>query len=154
MMEGCLACDLSAGRRELPGGCIYVGRLWAVEHCISPLPVGTLICKPRRHCEHVWELTSEEAEELGPLLRRATQVIQQLSQPNQVYVCLWSHAGWQPGHIHFVLQPVWRAQAEQHTQPGPLLQAELFAANQAPLAVEVALYADQARALFARSSQA
>ena len=153
MVEGCLACDLSAGRRELPGGSIYTGHLWAVEHCVGPLPVGTLICKPRRHCEHIWELTAEEADELGPLLRRATQVIQQLSQPDQVYVCLWSHAGWQPGHIHFVLQPVWRAQAEQHSQPGPLLQAELFAANQAPSTVEVTLYADQARALFASSSQ-
>lgn len=143
-MEECLACDLSAGRRELPGGRIYTSRFWMVEHCIGPLPVGTLICKPRRHCEHVWELTIEEAEELGPLLRRATLVIQQLSQPDQVYVCLWSHAGW---------QPVWRAQAEEHTQPGPLLQAEMFAANQAPPVAEVALYADRARALFASSRQ-
>lgn len=151
-MEGCLACDLSAECRELPGGCIYTGQYWVVEHCVGPLPVGTLICKPRRHCEHVWELTTEEAEELGPLLRRVTRVIQQLSLPDQVYVCLWSHAGWQPGHIHFVLQPVWRAQAAQHPQPGPMLQVELFSAHQAPPANEVALYADQARNLFASSN--
>ncbi|MHB1355577.1 MAG: HIT family protein [Anaerolineae bacterium] len=151
MMEGCLACDLSAGRSELPGGCIYASRYWVVEHCVGPLPVGTLICKPRRHCEHVWELTHDEAEELGPLLRQTTRVIQELSQPDQVYVCLWSHAGWQPGHIHFVLQPVWRALAAQHPQPGPMLQVELFAANQAPPVAELAKYADQARILFTGS---
>jgi diadenosine tetraphosphate (Ap4A) HIT family hydrolase len=150
-MENCLACDLTAGRRILPGGCIYASRHWVVEHCIGPLPVGTLICKPRRHCEHVWELTTEEAGELGPLLFLATRVINQLSQPDQVYVCLWSHAGWQPGHIHFVLQPVWRSQSEQHTYPGPMLQVELFTANQAPPPDEVASYADKARVLFASS---
>lgn len=150
-MENCLACDLSAGKRELPGGVIYSSCFWVIEHCIGPLPVGTLICKPRRHCVHVWELTDDEAEELGPLLRDASRVIQQLSQPDQVYVCLWSHAGWHPGHIHFVLQPVWRDQAAQHTQPGPMLQVELFEANQAPPAAEVERYADKARGLFADS---
>jgi diadenosine tetraphosphate (Ap4A) HIT family hydrolase len=150
-VENCLACDLSAGKRELPGGVICSSRFWVIEHCIGPLPVGTLICKPTRHCVHVWELTDEEADELGPLLRDASRVIQQLSQPDQVYVCLWSHAGWQPGHIHFVLQPVWCGQAAQHPQPGPMLQVELFAANQAPPAAEVELYAEKARSLFADS---
>jgi galactose-1-phosphate uridylyltransferase len=34
--------------------------------------VGTLIVKPRRHVEYVWELSEEEVVELGPLLRATT----------------------------------------------------------------------------------
>ena len=59
-MEGCLACDLAAGRQELPGGRIYQTEHWLVEHCVGPLPVGTLVLKPRRHCLHIWDLKDAE----------------------------------------------------------------------------------------------
>ncbi len=146
-MKGCLACDLSEGRRELPGGAVYTESCWAVEPCVGPLPVGTLIVKPRRHITHIWELNAEEAAELGPLLARVSGVIQQIAQPDQVYVCLWSHAGWAPGHIHFVLQPVWKEQQAEYPLPGPMLQVELFQANQAPERALVEGFAERARAL-------
>ena len=104
-VEGCLACDLTSGRQALPGGRIYASEYWSVEHCIGPLGVGALIVKPVRHCLGVADLTAEETAELGSLLQRTTATIEQIAQPDQVYVCLWSHAGWTPGHIHFVLQP-------------------------------------------------
>jgi diadenosine tetraphosphate (Ap4A) HIT family hydrolase len=78
---------------------------------------------------HVSDLTVEEAAELGPLLQRVAQVIQTLATADQVYVCLWSHAGWQPVHIHFVLQPAWNSQAERYSGPGPSLQVSMFAAR-------------------------
>ena len=58
---GCLACDLTNSRRDLPGGRIFATAHWVVEHCIGPLRVGTLIVKPLRHCLHVSELTAEES---------------------------------------------------------------------------------------------
>ncbi|MHB9032556.1 MAG: HIT family protein [Anaerolineae bacterium] len=148
-MEGCLACDLAAGRRELPGGTIYKTAWWVVEHTVGPLPVGTLIVKPLRHVTHIWELTNDEAAELGPLLQQMSSVIARLTLAEQVYVCLWSHAGWEPGHIHFVLQPVWRSQQAEHPLPGPLLQAELFRANLPPDNKQIEAFAERARRLLA-----
>ncbi len=148
---GCLACDLTAGRRQPPGGSIHRTRCWGVEHCVGPLGVGALIVKPLRHVTHIWDLTEPEAAELGPLLRRTSAAIADLLSPDQVYVCLWSHSGWEPGHIHFVLQPVWNRLREEFRRQGPFLQAEMFARNVAPDPAEVEAFAGQARERLARS---
>ena len=104
-VPGCLACDLSAGRLPLPGGRIHETERWAVEHCVGPLGVGALVVKPRRHVVAVGELRADEAAELGPLLARTAAIVDELVQPEQVYVGLWSHAGRVRVHIHFVVQP-------------------------------------------------
>jgi diadenosine tetraphosphate (Ap4A) HIT family hydrolase len=128
-MEGCLACELTQGRRELPGGRIYATDHRVVEHCIGPLGLGTMVVKPLRHVTHVWDLTVEESAELGPLLLRVARAQRDLLAPGQVYVRLWSHAGWQPGHIHFVLQPVPPNAPDRYEQPGPALQMAMFEAG-------------------------
>ena len=149
MTEHCLACDLTAGDRPLPGGRVYATDTWVVEHCIGPLGVGTLLVKPFRHCTGMAHLTAPEAEELGPLLRAVSACVSELNQAEQVYVCLWSHADWKPGHIHFVVQPAWRHQAGSFTAPGPTLQSEMFFANRSPDAREVGAFCERARAFFA-----
>lgn len=145
-MNGCLACDLTEGRLELPGGRIHATAHWVVEHCIGPLGVGTLIVKPLRHCLHISELRDDESSELGPLLRRVTSVIQELVQAEQVYVCLWSFAGWEAGHIHFVVQPAWGAQRETYEHPGPCLQRDMLHTNEPLPRDEVEAFCAQARA--------
>jgi len=144
-MEDCLACNLTNGKLDLPGGRIYATSHWVVEHCIGPLGVGTLIVKPFRHCVHVWDLSDEEAGELGPLLRRAAATIRAILKPDQVYVCLWSHADWKPGHLHFVLQPSWNRLQGADRYPGAFLQVELFEANVPPPREEVEAFAEKAR---------
>jgi hypothetical protein len=99
MNATCLACDLTSGDRELPGGRIRQTRYWVVEHCVGPLGVGTLVVKPARHCVYMGALTLPEALDLGPLLAQAARCVQELTNAEQVYVCLWSHAGWSPQHI-------------------------------------------------------
>ncbi|MCI0777629.1 MAG: hypothetical protein J4N95_05570 [Chloroflexi bacterium] len=146
-VEGCLACDLNSGRQDLPGGRIYTTEHWAVEHCIGPLGLGALIAKPLRHCLRVGDLTAEETGELGPLLQRATSTIEAIVEPDQVYVCLWSHAGWTPGHIHFVLQPSWNKQSQEHEKPGPFLQVDMFRSGESPPRDAVEAFAEQARQL-------
>ncbi len=146
---GCLACDLTAGRRPLPGGPILDTRLWRVEHCVGPLGVGTLLLKPLRHVTRVSELTAEEAGEQGGLLHRCAGVIDEILSPAQVYVCLWSHAGGQPVHIHYVVQPVSQAQVGGLGVHGPRLQVAMFKAAQPPPEDEVERFADRARALIA-----
>jgi hypothetical protein len=60
--------------------------------------------------------------------------------PEQVYACLWSHAERQPGHIHFVLQPVNAGVMAQHD--GPNLQVRMFDADEP---MNPVLMADAAR---------
>ncbi len=145
MQETCLACELISGARILPGGRVDSTQHWVVEHCVGPLGVGTLLVKPFRHCLSVGELTPDESAELGPLLARASACVQHLTEAEQVYVCLWSHAGWSPGHIHFVVQPSWGHLRERYSGPGPTLQSEQFRANVAPPRSDVEAFCDRAR---------
>ena len=137
-VHGCLSCDLLAGRRPCPGGTIAETERWAVQHCVGPLGVGTLIVQPKRHVLHVADLDAAEAAEFGPLLQRAAAAITEVFDPHQVYVCLWSHAENVPGHIHWVVQPV--EADEDPTRRGPHLQAAMFDAGEPPdpAAVEAA----------------
>ncbi len=150
-VAGCLACELTAGARELPGGRIDTTERWVVEHCVGPLGVGTLIVKPVRHLTHVWELQEAEAAELGPLLRRMAAAQRALLDPEQVYVTLWSHAGGTPVHIHWVLQPVGAAPERLGGLAGPHLQAAMFDRGELPPSAEVAAFAEELRAYLARS---
>jgi diadenosine tetraphosphate (Ap4A) HIT family hydrolase len=143
----CLACDTVG-----PGGVVAETRGWVVDHCIGPLGVGTLIVKPRRHVLHVAELTADEAAELGPLLQRAAAVVMELASPEQVYVCLWSHVGGEPGHIHFVVQPVTRELMDDHGVYGPELQVAMFARGELPDREAAETFAARARRLFAQES--
>ena len=82
-----------------------------------------MIVKPFRHCLHVGDLTAEEAQEIGPLLQWVSQAVRAVTQADQVYVCAWSHMGWQPVHIYFVVQPAWNCWREAYDHPGPFVQA-------------------------------
>jgi diadenosine tetraphosphate (Ap4A) HIT family hydrolase len=149
-MEDCLGCDLTSGKLNLPGGRIYATKHWVVEHCIGPLGVGALIVKPFRHCTRFWELTPEEASEVGPLLSLVGSTIRSLLEPDQLYICLWSHAGWVPGHLHFVVQPSWNHCQGEYGRPGPFLQVNMFEANVEPRRVEVEAFAARAREIIER----
>ncbi len=149
MTVECLACDLAAGRRPLPGGLIHRTEFWLVEHCVGPLGLGTLVVKPERHVTGVADLSHGEAAELGPLLRQASWAASRLVAAEQVYNCLWSHAGGVPGHLHYVIQPVTARQLTAYASHGPGLQLAMFSSGELPAAGEIAEAADQARQLFA-----
>lgn len=146
--QSCLACDLASGRRPLPGGLIHETQRWRVEHCVGPLGVGTLVVKPKRHVTRVSELTALESEELGPLLQTSAAVVDELLAPEQVYVCLWSHAGGHPVHIHYVVQPVSGQVMKHHGTHGPRLQVAMFETDQPPSVDAVESFAHRARAAF------
>ena len=146
-MDGCLACDLSEGRRPLPGGLIDKTERWRVEHTVGPLGIGTLIVKPKSHVVRVADLTEEEAMELGPLLRRTAALVTQLVEPEQVYVTLWSHADAVPGHIHWVIQPVTRADMGEFDDYGPTLQVKMFERAQIPDPSAIESFAQRAAKL-------
>lgn len=116
---------------------------------MGPLGLGTLIVKPKRHVTAVADLTEDEAANLGPLLRLASDVARRLVDAEQVYNCLWSHADGVPGHLHYVIQPVTRQQTAEFGSYGPDLQAAMFAAGRLPDPKQVAVVAQKARHLFA-----
>jgi diadenosine tetraphosphate (Ap4A) HIT family hydrolase len=146
--EGCLACDLTEGRQELAGGRIHETPSWLVEHCVGPLGVGTLVVKPKRHVTRISELTNDEASELGPLLQTSAAVVDELVEADQVYVCLWSHAGGRPVHIHYVVQPATRELMDEHGAHGPALQRAMFMRGDEPPRPQVEEFAARARAAF------
>jgi ATP adenylyltransferase len=142
-----MACELTSGERDLPGGRIHETGHLVVEHCVGPLGAGTLIVKPLRHVTHVWELSEQEACELGPLLACVVRAQRELLDPDQVYVTLWSHADGVPSHLHWVLQPV-GAERPQGLF-GPHLQVAMFDAGETPPAAEVEAIAERLRAALA-----
>ena len=83
-MSDCLACDLTRGTAELPGGVIYETPAWRVEHCVGPLGVGTLIVKPKRHVVALAGLARAEAREMGPLLWNTAAAGEDLTGAEQV----------------------------------------------------------------------
>jgi len=147
---GCLACDLASGRLSLPGGVIAETDYWYVEHCVGPLGVGALVVKPKRHLIRVSQLTDSEAAELGPLLCKSAAVVDEILAPEQVYVCLWSHAGGEPVHIHYVVQPVSAELMSEYGLHGPRLQVAMFDRGEEPPLGEVEAFATRARAAFTR----
>lgn len=151
MSANCIACELTDGRRPLPGGRVHSTEHWVVEHCVGPLGVGTLIAKPIRHCVSLSALTEDEARELGPVLHRVSRCVHELNHAGQVYVCLWSHAAWEAVHIHFVIQPAWREQSESFAFPGPTLQSQMFLANLPPEPALVESFCQRAREWFSKS---
>jgi diadenosine tetraphosphate (Ap4A) HIT family hydrolase len=145
----CMACQLTAGERDLLGGRIFQTENWVVEHCIGTLGVGTLILKPLRHIVGLADMSDAEAADLGLLMQRATSIIKALTDSDQVYACLWSHADWTPGHIHFVLQPAWNALRSRYPGPGPALQMAMFTEAQALDPHAVQAFCARARSAFA-----
>lgn len=146
--DSCLACELISGATPLPGGTIHRSERWVVEHCVGPLGVGTLIVKPIRHVVHVADLSSDETSELGDLLRKTSIAVSELTEADQVYVCLWSHANRQPVHIHFVVQPVSSEQMERFDAHGPELQATMFRRGEAPSLPDVEAFSTRAASWF------
>jgi hypothetical protein len=59
-----------------------------------------------------------------------------------------SHAGAQPAHIHYVVQPATREAMEEFGEYGPQLTTAMFARNETPPVHEVDGFADRARTVF------
>lgn len=53
-----------------------------------------------------------------------------------------------PVHIHYIVQPVTKAQMAEFGCPGPTLQTAMFAAGRGPAADQVEAIAEQARIAF------
>ncbi|WP_208026565.1 hypothetical protein [Streptomyces sp. Tu 3180] len=71
--------------------------------------------------------------------------VTEVTAPEQVYVCLWSHAGGVPGHLHFVVQPVGKEDMARFDAFGPALQVAMGQAGRFPDAAEAERVRDRLR---------
>lgn len=103
-MQGCVSCEIVAGKRMEPGGVIYENQYWHVGTALSSPAVwrGFLIIKLKRHCEHLSELTPDEALALGPVVRSTCSALTDVLHPAKVYVCSFGDG---VKHIHFWVLP-------------------------------------------------
>lgn len=108
----CSACAEVAGEISAPGGVVHDNRMWFVSHHTGPFTdPGELILKTRRHCESLAELTREEAESLGPLLRSATQALERVTGAERIYAMSFNE---RLRHVHFLLLPRTAAMPRGH----------------------------------------
>ena len=98
-----MACDVLAGRLAAPGGVIFEDELWMLDHSVSPCVLrGWLILKPKRHVEHLAELTDDEAASLGPLVQEASRALMHALGAERVYAL---SMGELVQHVHIYLLP-------------------------------------------------
>jgi diadenosine tetraphosphate (Ap4A) HIT family hydrolase len=103
LVEGCFSCDVLRGTVVPPGGFIYQDTYWAVSHGMNPIAVpGWLIVAPRRHCEHIAELTAEEMAAFGPLLRQTSRALTRVVQPAKIHIYSMGEV---VKHVHFYVMP-------------------------------------------------
>lgn len=101
-MTGCMACEVLAGAIAAPGGVIHETAHWSVDHAIPRWVRGWLIIKPKRHVEHLAELSPDEASELGPLVQAASAAVACVLEPERVYVL---SLGEEVHHVHLHVIP-------------------------------------------------
>jgi diadenosine tetraphosphate (Ap4A) HIT family hydrolase len=101
-----------AGLLSAPGGVIVDDGLWYVSHHTGPYTdPGELIVKSRRHCESLAELTPEEAQALGPLLKAAVGALERVVNAERIYAVSFNE---RIRHVHFLLLPRTAAMPRGH----------------------------------------
>jgi len=112
--ENCLACDTLSGEIIPPGGVIYADDYWQVDHALPPIWVpGLLIIKLWRHCEHLAELSSDEASALGPLIQKVSGALQEVTDAKKVHVASYGEG---TKHVHFLMTPRTAEMPASHIQ--------------------------------------
>jgi ATP adenylyltransferase len=144
---GCLGCDLLAARRHLPGGIVHATASWVVNHVVGPMNLGTLIVSPREHIIALADLGDTAVAELGPVLRDTARV-ETLCQPEQTYVCLWSHGADARKHLHIAVQRVTAAvMARYGGARSGQLQVRMLASGDMPDVADIERFCAQTREL-------
>ena len=122
-VEGCLACDVLAGRVEVPGGTIDETEHWHADHCLGPFGVGAIVVKTKQHVESLWKLPDGAADELGPFLRRISGAIVSGLGAERAYLTMWVDKP--PLHVHLVIYPRWPDEGER----GPAVDQKRYFAG-------------------------
>jgi diadenosine tetraphosphate (Ap4A) HIT family hydrolase len=104
LVPGCVSCDIVAGKRVEPGGVIYENDYWHIGTMgISPVVWrGFLSIILKRHCEHLAELSPEEALSLGPVIQSTCSALTEVLKPAKIHVCSFGDG---VKHVHWWVLP-------------------------------------------------
>lgn len=101
----CYACRLVATPPEqlAPREQVLLTPGWNVAHAFNSSLPGWLVLDARRHVLSIADLTADEAAELGPLLRRLSLALRDVTGCVKTYVAQFSeHEGFPHLHVHLV----------------------------------------------------
>lgn len=105
MIENCIGCDIARGKVIPPGGILFEDPYWIVNHVVGdphPLLLGMFIVQPKRHVEHIHELTLDEIITSAPLIRNLCLAVYNVIHPQKIYVCSFGDG---LKHVHFIILP-------------------------------------------------
>lgn len=102
-MTTCMSCqrldERDRGQAALWDN-IYRGKYWDVAHAYNSSYLGWLVLVLRRHAEAIAELSADEAQELGGLLRRVSLALTRELGCKKTYVMQFAESAEHP-HVHF-----------------------------------------------------
>lgn len=107
MSTPCLSCKSLRGEITLsPGGVIYQGKYWQVEHVYPTTIRGWLVIVLRRHIRALHELRSQEWDELARIQRVLVNVLRQTMRSEKEYIaCFTEQQGFRHIHFHVIAKP-------------------------------------------------
>ena len=105
----CYACGWNARLDEAPPReAVIVEGGWRVALAIGCSLPGWLVVVPTRHVAAMDDLTDDEAAALGPLLRRLTIALREVTGCEKTYVALFAEQeGFSHLHVHVVPRMAW-----------------------------------------------
>jgi len=136
-MSTCKTCEWVARRNAGAAplwDCIYRTQYWDVAHCYDSALPGWLVLVARRHIEAVDELTEAEAIELGPLIRRTSIALKEVTGCIKTYVAQFAESADHP-HVHFHIIPRMADQPED--RKGPLIFGYMGVSKEEQVSEEV-----------------
>ena len=104
MVAACYSCDQTANGVRTIRESIWEVPGWRVAHSFNASLAGWLVIVSHRHIESPDEMTLEESQSLGPLLRDASVALKRVTGCPKTYVVMFGEAeGF--SHLHFHVVP-------------------------------------------------
>jgi histidine triad (HIT) family protein len=107
--SSCFVCRKHQGLEDVPGGpvfedeLVYSGHAWSVEDGIAPY-LGGFIVEPKRHLPTWAELSDDEAERIGLVIRDVSWSLKNVLNAEHVYVFVIGH---HLAHLHIWVVPLY-----------------------------------------------
>jgi diadenosine tetraphosphate (Ap4A) HIT family hydrolase len=103
LVPGCYTCDQQGQATPPPREDVVHTGHWRVAHAFNTTLPGWLVVVPTRHVLSFTDLTPAAADELGGLVRRLSQALEQVTGCAKTYLMQFSEAeGYSHLHLHLV----------------------------------------------------
>ena len=103
LVAGCYSCDQQGASSLPPREDVVQTDHWRVAHAFNSTLPGWLVLLPTRHVLSFTDLSAEEADELGGLVRRMSAALEEVTGCVKTYLMQFSEAdGFSHLHLHLV----------------------------------------------------